>query len=539
MASAETPANRATKRARRGCRAAVSVVAVVATLGLPCSATAGTYTALGCTADGAAPMPETAVFETNAGSGWGGQNSCGDDGLMILPATVPTPEFTAARWVISAPPGLQFKGGYFLAYAQAGTTEHRPRYLYRVAGSPDLIEVGPITEWQNGVAWHNWLHPNVHDVSADQLVIEQRCLVAGGCRDGWGGVLYARDLAFRIEDVAQPAVTSLTGPLMEGAAQRGTQLLQIAASDQGGGVRRVELRANGELIAATEPSCALDSTGNALRLSPCPTNPTVDFAVNTAEEPFVEGRNILQVCAADYALAGEDPSSFPEESCTSTPVYVDNSCDVSQSSDAAEVRFAFDKGSDRRTVRYGRRARVVGELTDAAGGPVDGANVCVSERVRTGEAAEVDIAEVQTNERGKAGTKLPNGPSREVKLTYWADEEQVEIRTASLKVRARPKLQVLSKRRLSDGARARFRVKLAGPYRGKRKVAVQALAPAGWLDFPGCTGKTNRRGLFGCSYRFREQSGDVEYKFRALAPRQPGYPYLQGRTRSMTIVVRD
>ena len=91
----------------------------------------------------------------------------------------------------------------------------------------------------------------------------------------------------------------------------------------------------------------------------------------------------------------------------------------------------------------------------------------------------------------------------------------------------------------SDGARARFRVKLAGPYRGKRKVAVQALAPAGWLDFPGCVGKTNRRGIFRCSYRFREQSGDVKYKFRALAPRQSGYPYLQGRTRSMTIVVRD
>ena len=71
------------------------------------------------------------------------------------------------------------------------------------------------------------------------------------------------------------------------------------------------------------------------------------------------------------------------------------------------------------------------------------------------------------------------------------------------------------------------------------KVAVQALAPAGWLDFPGCVGKTDRKGTFRCSYRFREQSGSVKYQFRALAPRQPGYPYLQGRSRSERLVVRD
>ena len=111
--------------------------------------------------------------------------------------------------------------------------------------------------------------------------------------------------------------------------------------------------------------------------------------------------------------------------------------------------------------------------------------------------------------------------------------------TVGLDVRARPRLRVLSKRKLSDGGKARFRVELAGPYRSKRKVSVQALAPAGWLDFPGCGGKTDRNGVFRCSYRFREQSGSVRYQFRALAPRQAGYPYLQGRSRSERLVVRD
>lgn len=69
-------------------------------------------------------------------------------------------------------------------------------------------------------------------------MLEQRCTAGGGCRDGWGGSLYASDFIFQVEDVAQPTVTELSGPLMEGPAQRGTQLLQVAAIDQGGGIRR-------------------------------------------------------------------------------------------------------------------------------------------------------------------------------------------------------------------------------------------------------------------------------------------------------------
>ena len=103
-----------------------------------------------------------------------------------------------------------------------------------------------------------------------------------------------------------------------------------------------------------------------------------------------------------------------------------------------------------------------------------------------------------------------------------------------------PKLEVLSKRRLTDGGRVRFQVTVRGPYRAHRRVAVQALAPAGWLDFPGCVGKTNSQGRFECAYRFREQEGDVEYAFRALVPRQPEYPFLfQGRTRPVEVSVRD
>jgi len=501
---------------------------------------AGTYTAVACTSDGAAPAPETAQFEATSANGWQGINACGTNGLMITPGTIPTPEYSAARWRISAPAGLRFEGGHFLAWAHVPTVEHRPRYLYRVSGTADLTEVGPIVSAQDNPTWHSWLEPNFNGIAADQLVIEQRCTAAGGCRDGWVGSLYARDFTLHIEDVAQPVASALSGPLTEEPAQRGVQLLSVAASDQGGGVRQIELRTNGQRTAVKELGCALDGGGSALRLTPCPPSPAVDFAVDTTQAPFREGKNALEVCVADYAQETETQDSLAEQSCNPARVYVDNSCAISQAPDAADIRFGFDRrGKARRTVRYGSRVPVVSKLTDAADEPIEGATICLSSRDRVRGARAIDMASVQTNKHGKARMRLPKGTSRRVKLTYWADEEEVEMRTARLSVRARPKLQVLSKRKLSDGGTVRFRAKLAGPYRGNRKIAIQALAPAGWLDVPGCTGRTDHKGYLRCAYRFREQSGPVKYKFRALAPRQRGYPYLQGHTRSKKVLVRD
>jgi len=539
---AELPAAREDRRARaihrgRGIGATITAALLVTLWSAP-SATAGTYVATACVAEAGALMPETASFE-GSGFPWMGEpcSSVASPWLKTGVRQGIAGDGTFSQWRILAPPGLRFRGGWFQA-DPARLSDYRVRYLYRIQGEPDATRGQHITT----VGWYDW--PDSEVIAADQLVLQTACINASGCfaDSGRPGDTFTlvRSFGFRIQDYSPPAVGELTGPLMEGAAQRSTQILSVAASDQGSGIGRVTLEVNGTRYATADPGCAIGSDRRALRLSPCPTSPTSHFAVDTTSAAFSEGQNSIEVCVTDYAEETDDPASFAGESCAPAGVYVDNSCDVATARDAADVRFAFGKrGKERRTVRFGKRARVVGTLKDAADEPIEGATVCISERDRVGGADEVDIEEVQTNKRGRAKVRLPKGASRAVKLTYWADEEQVEMRTVHLNVRARPKLKVLSKRKLSDGGKARFRVKLAGPYRGKRKVAVQALAPAGWLDFPGCVGKTDPKGVFRCSYRFREQSGSVRYQFRALAPRQRGYPYLQGRSRSEKLVVRD
>ena len=436
-------------------------------------------------------------------------------------------------WRIPVPTGIRFRGGSF--YADVGAPDPRLSrwYIYRPEG-----ETQPTVPAQiESSGWYSW---GLTDTSAaDRLVFQIGCpsdkCVIDSTRTPGDAYLDVRYLTFQIEDLAGPSIGTLSGALTEGAAQRGTQGLAVAASDAGSGVADVTVTVNGERFATKDAGCAVAPDGRALRLSPCPASPTVGLPVDTTQPPFVEGANDVEVCVNDYAEETEQSSSWAGESCTSTTEYVDNSCDVSASRDAADVHFALAK----RTVRFGDRARAVAKLTDADGKPIGGATVCVSEQDRVGGARELDIGKLETNGHGRASMKLSRGASRRVKLTYWRDGENVEIEAARLNVRARPKLLVLSKHRLSDGRRVRFRVRLPGPYRAARKVAVQALAPAGWLDFPGCTGKTDDRGVFECSYRFREQAGSLTYKFRALAPRQAGYPYLRGRTGAKKIVVRD
>jgi hypothetical protein len=509
-------------------------MALLFALAFAAPASAGTYSAVACSPADGALMPETAAFGTNNQGQWSGRG-CGDFLTIdaLGPATAPG---TFGEWTISAPAGLRFQGGRFAGYPHPqASAEYWGQYFYREAGASTLREAGAI----RSTGWYEW-PTGGGVVAADQFAFRATCIDASGCT---GGVtpLSARGFTFWLEDTAPPATTELAGALVEEAAQRGQQAVRVPALDQGSGVRSIELLANGSRVAIQELDCPALVNGAALRLAPCPLAPTSAFAIDTTQPPFREGKNVLQACATDYAQEADDPQTWAERGCGSpTKIYVDNSCDVSQAPDAADIRFGFDRrGSGRRTVRFGKRIRVIGKLTDAADEPIKGATVCVSTRDRVRGASASDIAEVKTNKRGKAKVALPKGASRSVRLTYWADEEDVEMRTVGLNVRARPKLSVISRRKLSDGGRARFRVKLAGPYRAKRKVAVQALAPAGWLDFPGCTGRTSEKGIFRCAYRFREQSGDVKYKFRALAPRQRGYPYLQGRTRPKAVVVRD
>jgi hypothetical protein len=140
------------------------------------------------------------------------------------------------------------------------------------------------------------------------------------------------------------------------------------------------------------------------------------------------------------------------------------------------------------------------------------------------------IATRRTDARGRYEARIPRGPSREIRIAHWPDAERALERYLTLRSRARPRLRVAPKRTLTNGERLHFRVRLTGPAAGGRRVEVRARSRGRWLRIAG--GRTNGRGVWNGAYRFRSTTGRRTYAFRAHVPRQEGYPYEAGRSRT-------
>ena len=69
--------------------------------------------------------------------------------------------------------------------------------------------------------------------------------------------------------------------------------------------------------------------------------------------------------------------------------------------------------------------------------------------------------------------------------------------------------------------------------------STRAPIPAGskrWITFRRAT--TNGRGGFRSSYRFTSTTRRTRYRFRALVPRQAGYPWVEGHSKPVEVLVR-
>jgi hypothetical protein len=76
-----------------------------------------------------------------------------------------------------------------------------------------------------------------------------------------------------------------------------------------------------------------------------------------------------------------------------------------------------------------------------------------------------------------------------------------------------------------------------GPFPEAGKlVNLQAFYRGRWRTF--ALPRTDGRGRWSHRYRFGATTGRVRYSFRALIPREDGYPYGPGRSRTVEVVVQ-
>ncbi len=367
--------------------------------------------------------------------------------------------------------------------------------------------------------------------------MELNCI--GECPAGpW---IAARYFATTVVDPVAPTLARLDGTLLDPGVKRGRQSIGVEAEDIGGGLSNLSLSVNGLPAAQPRtPGCNIAHAENpsvvgtvAAQVTPCPPRASAEWTVETGAYPFRDGANRVEVCASDFATLGD-----PNTTCSvSRTVFVDNSCIESPVPGGEVLSAQFSRSHDDTvTVPFGKGAELSGRLANDAGDPIPGATLCLKMQTIGVERQASTVGAVTTDAEGRYRHLVAPGPNREIVVGYRHGSSQV-ARDVRYYARARPSLRV-NHAQVVNGARVRFRGQLPEPSNGGRVVILQAgtVGSKRWITFRRAT--ANATGGFRAAYRFTSTTRRTRYRFRAVVPRQAGYPWVEGHSKPVEVLVR-
>lgn len=260
------------------------------------------------------------------------------------------------------------------------------------------------------------------------------------------------------------------------------------------------------------------------------------------------------VLVPNTTVAGEDPEAIsdlvsPRERGAATlrlwlsdaegnagaPVNVPLSykCVRSETGTGAKLTSATGpEGRSRVVLAQGAGTALRGGLLGARGEGVPDAALCVFSRVVT-EAAPQFIGVSLTDAEGRYRFAVPVGPSRELTVTYRGGHRELTS-SAHVATRVKPSFAVRRKVVRNKGV-AHFVGHVPGPNNDDVVVVLQVKRGDGWLAFRRY--KTRDGGRFTVGYRFTRTDRPTLYLMRAQVRAQGGYPYLQGTSEPLRLIV--
>ena len=503
-------------RPSRVLAAALVAFGLLAGLG-PERAAAGGYTVVECDPDLGTGHRDAGYERTSADFLPAAGCAKGGGGLDVSHRRSGTLVNRFGRWAFAAPPGTS------LVAASARAAGHAaggvlPELLVRAAG--DVRRIAVPAGQPRRLSWSG---------AGQALLAGLACRHSPRCSASRGASIRVDRIRLKLEDPAVPSV-NLGGSLVGERVVRDVQRIEASAGDLGGGVQRLWLTVNGEPAGSSASACSLAGK-LALRATPCPPNALVPFAADTARRPYRQGRNLLRLCAQDYAARGK-----PNVRCARAKVRVDNLCPVSSVTTGTQLSAAVTGTPHPLAARGSDRPRVGGRLTDSLGQGIEGARVCVAATEQAPGAGEHLLATTVTDAAGRFSVPVRSGPARRLRVAYWPGDNGEVERSAAVRFRARPALEIHPRGVLQNGDRARFAAHLRPPYEAGRLVRIEARSAGRWV--PVTSGRTGAGGVFRGSYRFHATHGRRIYRFRAAVPRQAGYPYAAGVSSIRRKVVR-
>ncbi|MGN6274614.1 MAG: carboxypeptidase-like regulatory domain-containing protein [Solirubrobacterales bacterium] len=197
----------------------------------------------------------------------------------------------------------------------------------------------------------------------------------------------------------------------------------------------------------------------------------------------------------------------------------------------------------KKRVPYGRGVRYSGRLQTAAGAPIGGAEVTVTETFAAGSVLRSRATTVRTETDGAFSLRLAPGPSRQVATSFGGSRTLARTAGAGalLTVGSAVRLHASTALARVGGAPVVFSGRLAhlgAKAPAGKSVELQFRYPgADWSEFR--TVKAGAGGRFRYPYRFSDDdSRGVRFQFRAVVPAQESWPYDTGASRPVIVTGR-
>jgi hypothetical protein len=142
--------------------------------------------------------------------------------------------------------------------------------------------------------------PVASPIPGGAWAVEARLTCHGICPRSTPSWLVLGGVTLGVYDPVPPKA-AIAGALLAPGWQRGVGVLEIAATDDGGGVAREEASADGTPLAGAPEACAattLEGAQRATRLQPCPPSAHGTLEVDTRK--LADGVHALRGCAVDF-----------------------------------------------------------------------------------------------------------------------------------------------------------------------------------------------------------------------------------------------
>lgn len=245
-------------------------------------------------------------------------------------------------------------------------------------------------------------------------------------------------------------------------------------------------------------------------------------AIESLDAPRDRGADTLRLWLEDEEGNAGAPASVP----------LAYECVASEGAPATRLNATLPGGASATVLKQGTGTEVGGKLLGSGGRGVSGASLCVFSRVATDSDREF-LGIAVTGADGGWHFAVPAGASRELTVAYRSGHREITA-TAEIATRVKPSIALRRKVVHNKGV-ATFEGWIPGPHNDQVTVVLQVKKGNGWLAFHRY--RTRADGHFTLGYRFNRTKRATYYEMRAQVRETTGYPYLQGTSEPVRLVV--